>query len=320
MESKSQITTEVNNKIGLRGKSRIAAGLNVSYGFVEDETGNPVSGFRISDITSQMREIWRELESKGMAPATWGKSNSTVRNFFRKRMYDLAPELRLCENNWKLDHLATLTYPGWYRKHVLKDSGTLKTEDDVVVSDVKLNDPDEYMQLPQKRWSSLPGVPSKKLKKFKVPPQPKQDGNTRDTGSPGPSLTDGKSHDAGNTGPSNGNPHDAGNTGPSLTDGKPQDAGNTGPSLTDEKPLPPPAILTATNSSSNIGPAGTDTNSSPTPSTSSSISTDSPKPAAAPCAPNAQSERDGESELESPLASTSETVGKPKPVVIINPL
>jgi hypothetical protein len=84
--SKNQLVTEAHNKIGMRGKTRIAAGENVSYGFVEDENGLTVNGFRMSTITQQMREIWAEIHDKNMAPQTWGKGTPMVKNFFRAEM------------------------------------------------------------------------------------------------------------------------------------------------------------------------------------------------------------------------------------------
>ena len=167
--SRTTTTTEVNNQVGIRGKSRIAAGINVKFSFVENEDGTPVDGFRISGITNQMREIWRECHSQGIVPVTWGKGTSSFKTFFRLQMYGYAPELRLCEDNWKLEQIATVNYSGWYQKNILGEEN-MKSEDEDDIGDAKtIEKNDEYMHLPQKRLSA--GLPAsvKKKKKLKVP-------------------------------------------------------------------------------------------------------------------------------------------------------
>ena len=111
---------EVNNAIGLRGKSHIAAGANVTFGFVEDSNGVVVDGFYISQLMGFMREVWLELLQKNLAPTTWGQGAATVCNFFQIEVYKHFPDLRLCENHWKVDYIATTNYPGWHRKFVIE--------------------------------------------------------------------------------------------------------------------------------------------------------------------------------------------------------
>lgn len=175
--SKELETTEIHNKMGLRGKSRISTGENVSFGFVEDENGLTVNGFRISEITSVMREIWMELYDRNMAPVTWGKGSSTVRNFYRTEMYKRIRELRYCENHWKVDYFATVNYSGWYRQHVVKDIKP-KTEED---ASMNRDDSDDYMHLPQKRLPTNPAAPLKKFKKLKIPIPEKPRSKTPDS-------------------------------------------------------------------------------------------------------------------------------------------
>jgi len=156
--------------MGLRGKSRISAGENVSYGFVEDENGLTVNRFHISKITSVMREIWMELYDQNMALATWGKGSSTVRNFYRMEMYKRIPELHYCENHWKVNHFAMMNYSRWYCQHVSKDSKVPKLEEDASMNRVMgSNDSDNYMHLLQKRLQTTPAAPLKKFKKLKIP-------------------------------------------------------------------------------------------------------------------------------------------------------
>lgn len=182
--SKDQETTEIHNKMGLRGKTRIAAGENVSFGFVEDINGLTVNGFCVSEITSVTREIWAELHDRNMAPTTWGKSSATTRNFYRMEMYKRVPELQYCENHWKADHLTTMNYSGWYRKHILGGSGNrlpkIEKDLDAQTDNAADHDENDYMHLPQKRLSMDPIPPAKKNKKFNVPMLPKPREKTPD--------------------------------------------------------------------------------------------------------------------------------------------
>ena len=161
-------TTVVNAQAGVKGRQRRAAGINVNCGFVEDEDGIPVDGYRVTAISNRFREVWRECHSRGIAPPTWGKGSATFRDFVRIQMYKYASELRLCEDHWKLDFLATMNYPGWYRKHVLGEDSDKEDGGNVDKENRDKNN-DDYMHLPQKRGSTAVPQPSKKKKKLKIP-------------------------------------------------------------------------------------------------------------------------------------------------------
>jgi hypothetical protein len=45
----------------------------------------------------------------------WGQATHTASSYFRNAMYQSHPELRLCDNHWKLDYLAHKDYPSWIR-------------------------------------------------------------------------------------------------------------------------------------------------------------------------------------------------------------
>ena len=161
-------TTFINNSTGIKGKKRRAAGINVNCGFVEDENGIPVDGYRISAISSRLRETWRECHVKGIAPPTWGKGTATFRDFVRLQIYHHSPELRLCEDHWKLDMIATTNYPGWYAKNVLGDNDD-NSDNDTGDTGKENSRNDDYMHLPQKRGSTAIPQAAKKKKKLKVP-------------------------------------------------------------------------------------------------------------------------------------------------------
>jgi len=171
IESKSQEPTKLNNQVGMHGKTRISSGENVTLGYVEDENGNSIDGYRVSQITSLTREIWMHLRNKGLAPEAWSKGSLPVHNYYRSEMYKRFPELRLCEGHWKADFIATNSYSGWYRTHVKitndKHERTCKTEDGY---GEQCAEGETSNQVPQKRVST--GTSTIAKKKFKIPEVP----------------------------------------------------------------------------------------------------------------------------------------------------
>jgi hypothetical protein len=57
--------------VAKKGKSRAAAGINVTMLFVVDEAGKPIDGHRATDIRDHARSIWKQLLNNGMAPKKW---------------------------------------------------------------------------------------------------------------------------------------------------------------------------------------------------------------------------------------------------------
>jgi hypothetical protein len=66
------------------------------------------------------RELWAGLNGIGKAPKTWGKVDAAVAAQYRNEMERKFAELRLCDNHWKSDFIATLNYPSWYNNNVKK--------------------------------------------------------------------------------------------------------------------------------------------------------------------------------------------------------
>ena len=146
-----------------RGPARQAQGLNMLFTFAEDENGTCLSGFTMRAMNATAREIWQELKKRGKAPKTWLTGTPTsVRNFYRVEMYRRHPELRLCENNWKVDFIASHSYPGWSRRHLLGK----------IVKGEESSDDPPISTLPQKR-AALTSKSSAHPKKLKVPTAPK---------------------------------------------------------------------------------------------------------------------------------------------------
>ncbi|KIK15657.1 hypothetical protein PISMIDRAFT_16354 [Pisolithus microcarpus 441] len=86
-----------------------------TLGYLEDENGNPPSSKTGKAICRVLQGGWAELVKQQLAPMSWG----------------------FAMNGWKLDYLASTTYPAWRKVH-LDENGRwkvwkvkgLKTEDD----------------------------------------------------------------------------------------------------------------------------------------------------------------------------------------------
>jgi hypothetical protein len=110
-EAKQDIGT---HRQGERGRSRAAQGVNVAMRYIEDENGQVIDGHRASAIRKLARSIWIALANTGKAPAKWSQADIVVAQSYRREMRHHFPELRLCENDWKVDLIASDNYPSWY--------------------------------------------------------------------------------------------------------------------------------------------------------------------------------------------------------------
>ena len=116
---------------GAHGKARAAQGENVTLRFIEDENGSIIDGFRASAMRRFARELWAGLNRVGKAPKSWGKVDAAVAAQYRNEMERKFSELRLCDNNWKADFIATLNYPSWYNNNVEKEENLKRTSVDL---------------------------------------------------------------------------------------------------------------------------------------------------------------------------------------------
>jgi hypothetical protein len=122
----------------IRGKKLVAQGQNQSCTYIENENGEPVDGYRLSAIRQVVRVIWVKFAEMGVAPASWGKASLTVANEYKAEMRCQFPEFRLCENDWKVQHLAMTDYPSWHsnyfgdtdKKESKKKRPSLRGQDD----------------------------------------------------------------------------------------------------------------------------------------------------------------------------------------------
>ncbi|KAG6809263.1 hypothetical protein H0H92_000962 [Tricholoma furcatifolium] len=101
-------------KSGAKGRVRQAQGVNVMLRYVENEDGTVVDGYVAKQIRELARRIWQSFADNNMHPTTWGRASQAVMAGYREEMERAFPLLALCDNHWKVDNIATESYPSWY--------------------------------------------------------------------------------------------------------------------------------------------------------------------------------------------------------------
>ncbi|KAI6004767.1 hypothetical protein EDD15DRAFT_2444292 [Pisolithus albus] len=76
-------------------------------------------------IRKLLRGGWVELVHKDLAPPSWGRLAAGACQFIHGLMESTYPHFKFANNGWKLDYLASNTYPAW-RKGKLDDNGKWK--------------------------------------------------------------------------------------------------------------------------------------------------------------------------------------------------
>jgi hypothetical protein len=110
-------TSEVQTKNGSRGGTRSSKGENIMMLYIEDANGTPIDGNTASGMRELARSIWRSMYERGIAPETWGQATKEVRMEYSQEMESEYHVLRLCNNHWKANALATAIYSQWYRTY-----------------------------------------------------------------------------------------------------------------------------------------------------------------------------------------------------------
>lgn len=148
-------------KMGERGGSKMAKGINISMQYVEDKHGVLIDGFRVKMILGAAHQLFFQLREVKRHPKTWGAAGTQTLRAYCQEMEKQFPELALCADSWKSKYIATQNYSSWYNSH---GKVTVKVE----VSD------DDMDQPTKKRRSSHEDRKSSKKKKSSDS-QPKQD-------------------------------------------------------------------------------------------------------------------------------------------------
>ncbi|KAG1830788.1 hypothetical protein EV424DRAFT_1374497 [Suillus variegatus] len=105
-------------------------------------------------------------------PQSWGKVSASGRQLVHSLMEDTFPLFKFADNGWKLDFLATSSYPSWRRNNLDSDNNrksrdSVKKEDDDDANDDDDDTNDEQTSKKRRRPTMSPvesKVPSKKTK------------------------------------------------------------------------------------------------------------------------------------------------------------
>ena len=95
--------------------------------FIETENGDAVNEDRLNDIRKYARKLWDTID-KGSAPPTWKQAPIQMKQMYHKLMVEKFSELKLCDNNWKADHLASTNYTSWHNYWVKRRLKEVQTK------------------------------------------------------------------------------------------------------------------------------------------------------------------------------------------------
>ncbi|EIM91941.1 uncharacterized protein STEHIDRAFT_136039 [Stereum hirsutum FP-91666 SS1] len=101
-----------------RGKTRLAAGDNVMFGFLENMQGVVIDGGDVTSLRSWTNIWFDDRYAEGELPTsskdvTWLRIGPGVRKRFRKDVRDAFTDLTFGENGWQIEAFMELQFPAW---------------------------------------------------------------------------------------------------------------------------------------------------------------------------------------------------------------
>ena len=108
-------------------------------GYLEDGDGKAPSVKKAKAIRKLLHGGWVELVHQELAPPSWGRLSASARQFIHNLMESTFQDFKFANNGWKLDYLASTTYPAC-RKGKLDENGRWKPKKG---KGVKIEDDDE---------------------------------------------------------------------------------------------------------------------------------------------------------------------------------
>lgn len=90
---------------------------NKTMRFVVHADGRVINKARVDTIRWECRKVWEQLMQDRISPIKWGNASVRAHDLLVRRLRSKYPELRLCQDNWKIEHIATNDYPKWYETH-----------------------------------------------------------------------------------------------------------------------------------------------------------------------------------------------------------
>ncbi|KIJ05584.1 hypothetical protein PAXINDRAFT_103718 [Paxillus involutus ATCC 200175] len=142
---------------------------------LEGEHGEYINARKVKAIRASMRDAWNELAHRRLSPLTWGRATATARKLFHNLLESDWPIFKLCNDGWKLEHIAVKSYPGWKRSHIGDDKKKANqgedNEDDSEESDSgdeSDNEDENNNEVVAKKRRANVEVHTKKMKRKKV--------------------------------------------------------------------------------------------------------------------------------------------------------
>ncbi|KAI5987578.1 hypothetical protein EDC04DRAFT_2912923 [Pisolithus marmoratus] len=96
-----------------------------TIGYLEDKDGNLPLCKTAKAIHKVLHGGWVELINQELAPPSWGRLSASAWQFIHSLMESAYLDFKFANNGWKLDYLASMTYPAW-QKRSLDDNGKWK--------------------------------------------------------------------------------------------------------------------------------------------------------------------------------------------------
>lgn len=106
----------------------VSNGENFSSRYLEDSEGNPLDKSQINKIHAEAYSLWFFIRDAHRLPLTWGVAAADIADFYRIEIARRCPEMLLCEDDWKANHLATQLFSTFKRSHGTAKSVKVKEE------------------------------------------------------------------------------------------------------------------------------------------------------------------------------------------------
>ena len=86
--------------------------------FVQSKGGIPVDGETAQAIRVRATEIFYTIAThrEDIVAPSWSLVDSNCKDFYRAKICQFWPDLRMCAFNWKADAVAGIVYSTWYRR------------------------------------------------------------------------------------------------------------------------------------------------------------------------------------------------------------
>lgn len=113
---REEFILEKKRRKGLTGISREKESNTMTW-YVQNENGLVVDADRVTSIRQRARALWQQLLRLGLAPVSWSNAGADAQDLYEYHMISRFPELSYCEDNWKVQMIATDNYSSWYADH-----------------------------------------------------------------------------------------------------------------------------------------------------------------------------------------------------------